>query len=297
MKAKQNPDRKRNEINIISAPLIAISFHKGDGTFSIHDPYRKNLPLVLIMVSRGAAISVKTSAPVPVEIHSNRCQLFFEQGLSPKISYKGSGKWEFFKIRISPVLLEELPHKVCPVWDSFMKKVGEKRPAILTGSPIYYKNALKDTAYSLLQAKFAEPNVREKYFNIKVQEILLHVMHELLLPTATDPAITGRERMVALKIKQILDRAQTSRDLTMLSLVDALGINETTLKQSFKKVMGCTIYRYYLDKKMNLARQLLKKGQSVTDVAIAAGYSTIGHFSYQFKKYFGTAPINFRSEL
>ncbi|MBX3239881.1 MAG: helix-turn-helix transcriptional regulator [Chitinophagaceae bacterium] len=297
MKARPTLDGKRKETNIISTPLCSISFHKGTGSFSIHCQYRKNFPIALIMVSRGFAISVKASAAASGPIHTNRCRLFFEKGLRPGFSYKGTEKWEFFEIRISPLLLKELPASICPAWDSFMKKLEKNKATVLSESDVFYRNDVKDITYSLLQDKIAEPVLREKYFDLKVQEILLHVVNELLSPTQTDPEITDREHMLALKIKRVLDSAQTSRDFTIQYLSEVLDINETTLKKSFKKVTGMSIYRYYLHKQMTLAQRLLNEGCPVTDVALKVGYSTAGHFSHQFKKYFGTNPKNFKKRL
>ncbi|MBX2923225.1 MAG: helix-turn-helix transcriptional regulator [Chitinophagaceae bacterium] len=296
MKAKPNPDRKRNEVNIVSTPLFSISFYRGAGSFSIHSQHQKNFPLALVMVCRGQSVSVKTSASLAVPIHINRCQLFFEKGLNPKFSYKGSENWEFFEIRMSPSLLNGLPI-VCPAWNSFMKKLAKNKAAILSDLNIYYRNTLKDTAYSLLNEQFAELTLREKYFYVKVQEILLHVLQELLLSAEANVVATAKQQLLASKIKQILDKAQTSKDFTMQSLSKDLDTNETTLKQSFKIVTGTTIYQYYLHKQMKLAQQLLSNGFPVADIAIKVGYSTVGHFSHQFKKYFGTNPNNFRNRV
>ena len=253
MKGKSNLARKTNDVNIAATSFLYISFHKGTGSFSIRRQFQKDFPVALIMLSKGHAIAVKTNAALPVEIYTNRCQLFFEKGLNPKFSYKGSEKWEFFEIRISPSLLKELPASICPAWDYFIKQVVKNRAATLSDSNVYYRNALKDITYALLNEQLAEPVLREKYFKVKVLEILLHVMQELLLPTETDPGITDRERMLALKIKRILDKAQTSKAFTIQSLAQALDTNETTLKQSFKKLTGVSIYQYYLHKQMMLA--------------------------------------------
>ncbi|MFT3749690.1 MAG: AraC family transcriptional regulator [Agriterribacter sp.] len=69
--------------------------------------------------------------------------------------------------------------------------------------------------------------------------------------------------------------------------------SNTTLKQAFKKVTGTTIYQYYLHKQMLAAKKLLDEGCPVTEVALKVGYSTMGHFSHQFKQKFGTSPKNF----
>lgn len=298
MKAKQNPDRKRNEIHIASTPLFSVFFHKGIDSFSIHRQWQKDLPATLIMVSRGNTISVKTGGSLPAEIHTNRCRLLFDKGSSTTFSYKGQGKWEFFEIRMSLSLLNGLPDDICPAWDSFMKKAAKHKEAIFSGSNLYYRNALKDTAYTLLNEPFAEAAFREKYFTVKLHEILLHVMHESLsLSAGANSGITDKEHMLTSKTKQILDKVQSCRDFTIQSIAEELDTNETTLKQSFKKVTGVSIYQYYLHKQMTLAQQLLNDGHPVSGVALKVGYSAIAHFSHQFKKYFGTSPVHFKAKL
>lgn len=296
MKAKPTPNQELHGVNIVSTSLFSIFFHKGTGPFSIHYQYPKNFPLALFLVSRGSAIFVKTGAsPLPVQIQSHRFQLFFEKGINPKLSFKGTEKWEFFEIRLSASLLDELPGSVCTTWDLFMNNVTKRNPAILSTSDLYYRAALKDISYALLNEQFTEPLLQEKYFEIKIKEILLHLVNELLSPTGTKTWLYNKHHALALKAKQILDGAKTSRDFTLQTLAESLGTNETTLKQAFKRLTGTSIYQYYLHKQMLIAKKLLREGYPVTEVAFRVGYSAIGHFSYQFKQQFGVSPKNFRA--
>ena len=125
--------------------------------------------------------------------------------------------------------------------------------------------------------------------------MLLHLVNELLSPTETKTWLSNKQHMLVSKAKQILDNAKTSRDFTLLRIAESLGTNETTLKQAFKKLTGTTVYQYYLHRQMLVAQKLLYEGYPVKKVALKVGYSTVGHFSYQFKKYFGISPINFKS--
>ena len=296
MKTKPNLNQKRHEVNIVSTSLFSIFFHKGTGPFSIHYRYPKNFPLVLFLVGRGSAIFVKTGcSPLPVRVHTNRSQLFFERGINPKLSFNGTEKWEFFEISLSASLLGDLPVSLSPTWDLFMKNVTKRKPAILSTSNLYYRAALKDISYALLSEQFTEPSLQEKYFGLKIKEMLLYLVHELLSPAETKTRLYKKHNTLALKAKQILDKAKTSRAFTLQTLAESLGTNETTLKQAFKKTTGTTIYQYYLHKQMLAAKKLLNEGYPVTEVALKVGYSAIGHFSYQFKQQFGISPKNFRA--
>ncbi|PVD52415.1 hypothetical protein DC498_09925 [Terrimonas sp.] len=294
MKTKPNLNHTRHEINIVSTSFFSIFFHKGSGPFSIHYQYPKNFPLALFLVSKGSEIFVKTGvSTLPVQIYPDRFQLFFEDKINPKLTFNGTEKWEFFEIRLSTPLLDELPVSVCKTWDLFMNNVAKRKPAVLSTSNLYYSAALKDITYALLNDQFAEPLFQEKYFGVKIKEMLLHLIHELLSSTETKTSVYNKHHTLALKAKQILDSAKTSRDFTLQAMAESLGTNETTLKQAFKKVTGTTIYQYYLHKQMLAAQKLLDEGYPVTEVALKVGYSTVGHFSHQFKQKFGTSPKNF----
>jgi len=247
-------------------------------------------------MGRGSAVFVKTGvSPVPVQIQANEFQLFFEGGINPKLSFKETGKWEFFEIRLSASLLGDLPVSVSPAWDVFVNNVAKRKPALLSNSNLYYRSALKDISYALLHEQFTEPSLQEKYFELKIREILLYLVYELLSPTETKTWLYNRHYKLALKAKKIIDKAKTSRDFTLQALSESLGTNETTLKQAFKRLTGASVYQYYLQKQMLVAKKLLHEGYPVAEVASRVGYSAVGHFSYQFKRKFGISPKSFKT--
>lgn len=77
-----------------------------------------------------------------------------------------------------------------------------------------------------------------------------------------------------------------------------LCISESTLKRYFKKIHGKNISEYFLQKKMDHARQLLdeQKG-SVTEVAYMVGYEKVSQFICTFKKYHGMQPGAYKQTL
>lgn len=292
---KPNPNSKQYEVNIASTPQFSIHYHKGVGLFSTHYTYPKNQPIALFLIVRGKSVFIKTGISSPaVPMHTNRCQLFFDEGMNPKISCKSDERWAFFEIRLASSYINELPSSVSSVWDLFINKVKKRKPALLSTADICYTTVLKEVTQSFLSAQFTEPSLQEKYYEAKIREMLLHIMQELLLPSENKPRIPNKHQALVTKAKQVLDRAKAGKDFTIVSIAESLGTNETTLKQAFKKVTGIPIYQYYLDKQMLFAQKLLDEGYSITEVAGKVGYSAVGHFSHQFKKKFGSSPKNFR---
>lgn len=80
-------------------------------------------------------------------------------------------------------------------------------------------------------------------------------------------------------------------NVTIRDLARKVAINECYLKKGFKAITGKTIHDYRLSVRMERAQKMLtESGNTVTDVALALGFSSISHFSTAFKKYTGMKP-------
>jgi AraC-like DNA-binding protein len=79
-----------------------------------------------------------------------------------------------------------------------------------------------------------------------------------------------------------------------------VALSESTLKRYFKLIYGKSVYDYYLNKKMDLARTILsQKPYSVNEIAELMGYEKVSHFIEIFKKHQGCSPgsINKKKQL
>lgn len=92
---------------------------------------------------------------------------------------------------------------------------------------------------------------------------------------------------VARKISSSLYKPMPSLD----ELSREFYISPSTLKRQFKNVFGKSLYEYYLEKKMELAKTMLETGnEKVTAVAFLLGYESPSHFISSFKKVHGYSP-------
>jgi AraC-like DNA-binding protein len=69
-----------------------------------------------------------------------------------------------------------------------------------------------------------------------------------------------------------------------------------TFKNKFKMSFGKTFYQLYMDKKMEYAANLLRKGFRANEVSARMGYSQPIKFSMIFKKHFGITPKKFQMQ-
>ena len=77
----------------------------------------------------------------------------------------------------------------------------------------------------------------------------------------------------------------------MSIIAKMVALSESTLKRYFKIIYGKSIYEYYLNKKMDLARTLLLQNPfTVNETAERMGYEKVSHFIEIFKKHHGCSP-------
>lgn len=77
----------------------------------------------------------------------------------------------------------------------------------------------------------------------------------------------------------------------MSIIAKMVALSESTLKRYFKLIYGKSVYEYYLNRKMEMARTLmLEKPYLVNEIAEMMGYEKVSHFIEIFKKHHGYSP-------
>jgi len=73
--------------------------------------------------------------------------------------------------------------------------------------------------------------------------------------------------------------------------------SKTYLNNVFRDVKGYTIMQYYNLLKINEAKRLLKKGNSISSISIALCFESPNYFTKVFKKYVGRTPSSYKKEM
>ncbi|MDX1453111.1 MAG: helix-turn-helix domain-containing protein [Oleiphilaceae bacterium] len=80
-------------------------------------------------------------------------------------------------------------------------------------------------------------------------------------------------------------------------LAHHVGLSRRHLERLFNKYLSVVPSRYYLQVRLEKARQLLRRGgMSVTDVAVACGFSSVAHFSTAYRNHQGLTPSEERQQ-
>ncbi|HET8597276.1 MAG TPA: GlxA family transcriptional regulator [Castellaniella sp.] len=79
--------------------------------------------------------------------------------------------------------------------------------------------------------------------------------------------------------------------LTKEELAQFIRVSVRQLERLFQEYLKCTPNAYYLELRLQRARQLLLgTEQSIIDVAAACGFVSVTHFTHRYRAYFGTTP-------
>lgn len=73
-------------------------------------------------------------------------------------------------------------------------------------------------------------------------------------------------------------------------LASASGTSRFHLSRLFKAALGRSPYQYLLDVRLDEAARLLRRGRTVTDAALSAGFSDLSRFARMFQRRFGARP-------
>jgi AraC-like DNA-binding protein len=93
-------------------------------------------------------------------------------------------------------------------------------------------------------------------------------------------------------IKQYLnDNFQKNVSLNELS--DLVELNPQYLVRLFRKHVGMPPHAYQVQTRIHKAKELIRRGVSLTDAAVDCGFADQSHMNMYFKRFYGTTPGKF----
>lgn len=107
----------------------------------------------------------------------------------------------------------------------------------------------------------------------------------------SNSSLPERDKRRLAKAEYLINDAIFKQFPSLRLLAIESGISETKLLADFKKVYGCTPYRYYVAKQMAYAKEMIQTRQvTVKEVALKLGFQHAGKFSAAYKKIHGHSP-------
>ena len=100
-----------------------------------------------------------------------------------------------------------------------------------------------------------------------------------------------------LRAKDLAD-ARYAEPLDVAALATAAGLSQAHFSRAFRKAFGESPHAYLLTRRLERAAALLRNtDNSVADICVAVGLSSVGSFTTSFRRMFGTTPTAYRASF
>jgi AraC-like DNA-binding protein len=93
-------------------------------------------------------------------------------------------------------------------------------------------------------------------------------------------------------------RANIARNITVQDIANALKMGQSSLRKIYKTAAGKSLKTSMLEIRLEAARDMLAAtGKAVSDVLFQVGFNDPSYFAKQFKKRFGSSPLEYRKKF
>jgi AraC-like DNA-binding protein len=92
-------------------------------------------------------------------------------------------------------------------------------------------------------------------------------------------------------------RAHCTQALKLEDICLAAQLSPSYLIRAFKQYYGLTPHAFLVNQRIQFARNQLRQGELIADVALAAGFADQAHFQRAFKQHFAATPGQYRDRL
>jgi YesN/AraC family two-component response regulator len=95
-------------------------------------------------------------------------------------------------------------------------------------------------------------------------------------------------------VEEYIMRHLNDTELGLNQIASHMYLNSDYLNRIFKKLKGTSIGKYILEKRMNMASDMLKEGKfGATKISELVGYNSYSSFVAAFKNYYGCSPSKY----
>lgn len=150
--------------------------------------------------------------------------------------------------------------------------------------PAALKNELIELCFSLLHNEASYSEKLYSFFRLLK-----------ILETGTEDN-SQAQNTLPVDFQKILDYIDThlSDPLQIADISSVFYISPSTLERRFKEYVDLKPLEFIQKRKLNLAAQRLRDGESVLNAGLSAGYTDNSYFIQLFKRHFGVTPFQYR---
>ena len=133
-------------------------------------------------------------------------------------------------------------------------------------------------------------------FELQVHMLLLHIWQRLYQYFSAQPSSAPKPKQHLQRLRDILlfIERHYNQEISLDDVAKTANICKSECCRFFKKHMGITIFDYVLYLRIQNSLPLLKKSDSITEVAAMVGFSSPSYYSQIFKRYMKCTPMEYK---
>ncbi|MGE5613170.1 MAG: AraC family transcriptional regulator [Bacillota bacterium] len=129
------------------------------------------------------------------------------------------------------------------------------------------------------------------YYKNLIQQIMIEINRGVLDVPSTDVEDVVTDNLIYSVLVFISENI--SRPLTLDDIASEFHVSKYHLLREFKRYVGTTVYRYILQKRLILAKQLILRNMPIKEVYLETGFGDYSNFFRAFKMEYGITPKEF----
>ncbi|ROI05190.1 AraC family transcriptional regulator [Chryseobacterium sp. G0240] len=206
------------------------------------------------------------------------------------------GKMEFYgpdlhilEINLAPAFFKKFLPEDSGLFETFRNAIEKQHSSLI--NPDHNRISLE--MYQILNDLIncdRKGIFKRIYLEAKVSELLLLQLEQLFNTSSSTSSLPKKDEE---KIYAVRDYIANNLDATcsLNELAHQVGTNEFTLKKGFKELFGTTVFGFWNDTKMELAKKLLLDSDlNISEISDRIGYKNPRHFSAAFKRKYHILP-------
>lgn len=167
-------------------------------------------------------------------------------------------------------------------------EVMEKKDIVRFSTPIVYDRKLEQRILSLSHAILSEKD------EALCSELLLSLTDSLI---QTNLSTDGKKDNALIKKAKDMLHSNLEQVLKLDDICKELHLSKFQFIRLFKAHTGISPYQYFLNCKIELAKQLIEKNRDIYSAVAACGFVDLTHLNKHFKSVYGTTAFEYMSHL
>lgn len=264
--------------------------------------YWMKAPTVLRATSHQPALELRISLRNQIrgtwdkimqpELPAYHYQFSFVPYVVTRAKFEGGKEYETFDIHFDLSFLERIGIDY-KTFQRFIEQVLKDEPAELSPGPRRCPPLMAEAIQAILHNNYSTKG-KQWLLQNNVENILLAALEDVDRTETILPELTATQREALQEVKRLIEE-NIPYYLGNKQLCRKTYLNLFVLNFGFKRLFGVNPYKYYNLLRMELGKELLRKGESINSVAAELNFETPRAFGKAFKTMFGMTPKEYRA--